>query len=124
MLRYLNHPRALAILLYIFAGLYFGVHFVMVASGAGGLGPANRRALLDEAQWLLSLWASLVIAAVALSICVWRFEGFGRPFQRSVVVISCIVGVVAAVGFEWWNALYFLLPAYVLAMSSRSQSHA
>src|SRR6266567_2530908 len=124
MLRYLNHPRALAILLYIFAGLYFGVHFVMVASGAGGLGPANQRALLDEAQWLLSLWASLVIAAVALSICAWRFEGLSRPFQRGVVVISCIVGVLAAVGFEWWNALYFLLPAYVLAMSSRSQSHA
>ena len=124
MLTTAHHPRALAILLYAVAALYFGVHFVAVVSGLRGLEPATAATYFGQAQWLLGLWAILVFAAVALGVCAWRFERFTPPRQRAIVIASCLVGAFAAIAFEWWNAFYFLLSAYVLSTSTRNHSHA
>ena len=114
----------MAILLYVFAALYFGIHFAGVASGLRGLDATAEATYFADARWLLGLWAFLVFAAVALGFARGVSKQLTQSRQRSVVIASCIAGLLAAIAFEWWNALYFLLAAYVLAASTRTQSHA
>lgn len=123
LLTYARHAR-LAALLYAIAAFYFGIQLAMVVSGLRGIDRTMTVISLPNAPWLFGLWTFLVVASLALCLCAWHFERLRPPGQRLVVVASCIAGIVAAVAFDWWNVLYFLLPTCVLAASAQSPSHA
>jgi hypothetical protein len=39
--------------------------------------------------------------------------------RRATLVTSCVVAAVAGFWLEWWQSLYFLVPAVLLALAFR-----
>jgi hypothetical protein len=113
-----------AAIVYGAAAVYSAASLWFVLSGAFRLDDANRNALLSDGRSTLIVWALVCGFGFVFSALTLRFARLSVPIQRAVIVTSCGVAIIAGVWLEWWQSLYFLFPAIVLAFAFRGAVHA
>lgn len=114
----------LAAVLYAAAAIFSGVSLGLVVSSALRLDDAIRNAVLSDMRSLLLVWGLVCCFGVVFAVLALRFARLSVSGQRVMLVMSCGIAIVAGVGLEWWQALYFLLPPIVLVLAFPGAVHA
>jgi hypothetical protein len=113
-----------AAVVYVAIALFCGASAWLVLAAALPLDNANRDAVVSEMLPTLWAWVVVCVLGVLFAVIALRFGRFSISAQRFVLVASCIVGGVVGIWLEWWQALYFVLPAVALAFAFRGVPHA
>ena len=113
-----------AAVVYIAIALFCGVSLWLVLSAALALDNANRDAVVSEMLPTLWAWVVVCVLGAMFAVLSLRFGRFSTSAQRFVLVASCIVGGIVGIWLEWWQSLYFVLPAVALAFAFRGVAHA
>jgi hypothetical protein len=95
-----------------------------VVSGAFRLDDTNRNAVLSDMRTALVVWVLLCGFGITFATLALRFARLSIPLRRVVLFASCGVALIAGAWLEWWQSLYFLFPAVVLALAFREVVHA
>lgn len=118
-----RQSRIVAALVYCVAAAYSAASLWFVLSSAFSLNEANRNALLLQMRSVLIAWLIVCGVGVLFTILALRFANLSVGLRRTILVASCAVAVIAGVCLEWWQSLYFLFPAFALALGSRETVH-
>jgi hypothetical protein len=114
----------IAAIVYGAAAVYSAAGLWFVLSSAFRLDDANRNALLTDAHSMLLAWALVCGMGIFFVIFALRFPRLSISLRRVMLVASCGVALIAGTWLEWWQFLYFLFPALVLAIAFRGPAHA
>ena len=119
-----RQSRVIAAFVYGIAAVYSVASLWLVLSSALSLDDANRNAVLSDMRALLTVWALVCGLGIIFAVLALRFNRLSVTHQRVTLVASCGVALVAGLWLEWWQSLYFLFPAAVLALAFRGTVHA
>ena len=111
--------RVVAALLYAAGGAFSFASLWLVLSEAFGFDEANRDFLLLEMRPVLLTWLLVCGAGAVFAVLAFRFATLSASARRATLVTSCVVAAVAGFWLEWWQSLYFLVPAVLLALAFR-----
>jgi hypothetical protein len=119
-----RQSSVLAAVVYSAAAILSAASLWFVLSSAFSFDDAIRNALLSGMRSLLVGWAFVCALGIIFAGLALRFVRLSIPLQRATLLASCGAAVVAGMWLEWWQSLYFLFPALVLALAFRGTAHA
>ncbi len=120
-------PKSSAIaaaLVYAAAAAFSVGSLWLVMSSAYDLDIPNRNLVLTQLRFRLFAWGLLGVAGVAFAVIAMRFSRLSIAVRRTSLVGSCALALAAGLLLEWWQSLYFLFPALLLAFAFREAAHA
>jgi hypothetical protein len=119
-----NRIRVVAALLYAAGAAFSLASLWLVLSEAFGFDEANRDFLLLEMRPVLLTWLLVCGAGAVFAVLAFRFATLSASNRRAMLATSCVVAAVAGFWLEWWQSLYFLVPAVLLGLAFRGAAHA
>jgi hypothetical protein len=119
-----RQSRLLAAFFYAMAAVASAVSLWLVLSIAFSFDAENRDRLLIGMRPMLIVWVFVCCSGIVFAVLALRFATLNVLLHRTMLAASCVVAVVAGLWLEWWQSLYFVLPALLLGLAFRGAVHA